>query len=232
MEFTNRSAAAMLKHPAAWPAPRKEGIDMTQYTPNTTEIPYGFCQCGCGQKTTIATKTTSREGWIKGQPKRYISGHNVARGNPVVPWEGLTPLCACGCGKRVALAGITNTKRGYIQGQPRRFCRGHRLHKPAEERFWKHVKKSPDGCWLWIGGTARGGYGEFNAGGLKRGNISSHRFSYELHYGPIPEGMDICHHCDTPACVRPDHLFVGTRSDNVQDMLRKNRHRNGKPKQS
>lgn len=90
-------------------------------------------------------------------------------------------------------------------------------------RFWAKVRKT-DGCWWWTGGTQKG-YGKFFAG-PDIGDIRAHRFALMLHLGirDIPPGKDVCHHCDEPACVRPDHLFLGTRSENVRDMVRKGRH--------
>lgn len=87
-------------------------------------------------------------------------------------------------------------------------------------RFWRHVEKT-DGCWLWVGGRANGGYGRFGA--LPDRIVYAHRFSYELHKGPIPDGMFVCHSCDNPSCVRPDHLFAGHNVDNVRDMVAKGR---------
>jgi len=92
--------------------------------------------------------------------------------------------------------------------------------KSIEERFWTKVQKA-DGCWLWtasVHGTK--GYGQINSGGRGR-PLQAHRVSWEIHFGPIPDGMIICHHCDNPLCVRPDHLFVGTKSDNALDAVRK-----------
>lgn len=89
------------------------------------------------------------------------------------------------------------------------------------DRFWRYVDKSGE-CWLWTGAT-NGRYGHISRGtGL--GLVGSHRASWEIHNGPIPPGMHVCHHCDTPPCVRPDHLFLGTNQDNTNDKVAKGRH--------
>lgn len=88
-----------------------------------------------------------------------------------------------------------------------------------EQRFWPKVEKS-DGCWLWTSSTSGRGYGAFWANG---GRIRAHRFSWELHNGSIPAGLWVLHHCDTPACVRPEHLFLGDRRANMLDAAKKGR---------
>lgn len=92
-------------------------------------------------------------------------------------------------------------------------------------RFWRHVSKGPE-CWLWTGAPNSAGYGMVGEGpaGADR-KILAHRLAWEIHFGPIPEGMFVCHHCDTPLCVRPDHLFLGTHTDNMRDMAAKGRQR-------
>lgn len=92
--------------------------------------------------------------------------------------------------------------------------------KTVEERFWPKVNKT-ESCWLWTGSKTRAGYGEFHGEVWK--TIRAHRWLYEKEYGPIPHGLHICHHCDTPACVRPSHMFVGTHLDNMRDCARKGR---------
>jgi len=87
------------------------------------------------------------------------------------------------------------------------------------ERFWSRVDKT-DGCWAWTGTVESGGYGALSWEGHKR---RAPRLSWELHYGPIPPGLFVCHHCDNPPCVRPDHLFVGTLADNNHDRDAKGR---------
>jgi len=97
---------------------------------------------------------------------------------------------------------------------------------PLHDRFWKYVQKS-DGCWLWTGATTNGGYGVIQSGPRPARIVRAHRLSYEMHFGPFDESLDVCHRCDNPRCVRPDHLFVGTAKTNVADMVAKGRASSG-----
>lgn len=87
--------------------------------------------------------------------------------------------------------------------------------------FWDYVQKT-DGCWLWLAGSS-GGYGRYR---FKGHNLSAHRVSFLLVHGEIPPGMCVCHRCDTPLCVRPDHLFLGSKADNNADRHAKGRSKN------
>ncbi|WP_431068169.1 HNH endonuclease [Ralstonia holmesii] len=86
--------------------------------------------------------------------------------------------------------------------------------------FWGKVKKS-DGCWIWKGAPKQPeGYGLFTINGRQQ---YAHRYAWELEHGPIPQGLLVLHRCDTPACVRASHLFLGTHQDNVDDCIQKGR---------
>lgn len=91
--------------------------------------------------------------------------------------------------------------------------------KSLEERFWGKVEKSA-GCWIWTATKNRQGYGRIRSSGK---TARAHRISWELANGPIPDGMDILHRCDNPACVNPAHLFLGTDDDNMRDKENKGR---------
>lgn len=94
--------------------------------------------------------------------------------------------------------------------------------RSAVERFCEKVDFSGE-CWLWTASTHKQGYGTFrvHSGGKI---VKAHRFAYELWVGEIPEGAQINHRCDNTACVRPEHLYAGTQTDNMQDMMRRGRH--------
>lgn len=102
------------------------------------------------------------------------------------------------------------------------------------DRLWAKVVKDPadDGCWNWTGArlarprTGEPGYGVMKIGG-RAGKVEYvHRISYEINVAPIPAGLCVLHHCDNTACVRPSHLFLGTKDDNNKDMAFKGRWRN------
>jgi HNH endonuclease len=87
------------------------------------------------------------------------------------------------------------------------------LRRPVAERFWDRVNRGP-GCWEWTAGLGSHGYGSLSVGGKLE---TTHRISWRLHFGPIPDGLHVLHHCDNKRCVRPDHLYLGSEADNSAD---------------
>ncbi len=130
-------------------------------------------------------------------------------------------LCQCECGKTTvarsdALKDGSRTSCGCKKGP---------VPVPVKDRFWDKVSKQEgEGCWEWQGPIepTKGGYGYLGSG---NGHVLAHRASYEMAFGEIPNGQCVLHRCDNPKCVRPDHLFLGTRADNAKDRESKGRGR-------
>lgn len=134
--------------------------------------------------------------------------------------------CA-GCGK----AFLVGCKPDTAEYQRRKYCtRSCRFNydspygqksAPLEVRFWAKVDKSAahNGCWVWTGARRGKGYGDIVGDAGRR--IAAHQLSYKWAHGSIPDGLFVLHKCDNKLCVNPDHLFVGTHQDNMDDMVEK-----------
>lgn len=101
--------------------------------------------------------------------------------------------------------------------------------RPAS--WWQDriVPEPNTGCHIWMGTVCRLGYGRIRRPGSPRNSspVLVHRIAWEREFGPIPDGLKVCHRCDNPSCVNPDHLFLGTQRDNLRDMFAKGRGRPG-----
>lgn len=94
------------------------------------------------------------------------------------------------------------------------------LGMPTKERLLSRIDIRDDGCWIWSGTRNHKGYGQIV---IDRQSKVTHRVAYEEFVGPIPEGLLVCHHCDNPPCINPEHLFLGTHKDNKRDAMNKGR---------
>ncbi len=125
------------------------------------------------------------------------------------------------CARPIVAKGLCQSH--YIQHRKGEDLRPIRRWKSGtDQEVFDHYTQDRHDCWEWQGPRSvveRGGYG------VMKGR-KAHRVSWELHHGPIPEGMHVCHHCDNPPCVNPDHLFLGTDKDNAEDKVSKGRQRN------
>lgn len=124
------------------------------------------------------------------------------------------------CGKEFRTV-PSRPKNIYCSGPCKHVHLGRRMARPLVSRFWEKVsKRGPiimdSSCWEWTAYRLPHGYGLFD-------RRLAHRISWELSRGPIPEGLCVCHKCDHPPCVNPDHLFVGTMADNMRDRSTKGR---------
>jgi hypothetical protein len=124
--------------------------------------------------------------------------------------------CACGCGELL----IPHISRGRLT----QFIHGHNKQSTIDKQFWSKMDRSGE-CWIWQGFCNPKGYGQIRVTIAPKTTrlVLTHRLSYELTYGPIPDGKCVCHHCDNPSCCRPDHLFIGTIAENQLDMASKQR---------
>lgn len=97
---------------------------------------------------------------------------------------------------------------------------------PIADRFWSKVQKT-DACWLWTSNVHHNGYGQIaqsRNGATRQRWVWAHRVAWELTHGPIADGLLVLHRCDTPLCVNPAHLFLGTHLENIADSVRKGRY--------
>jgi len=183
-----------------------------------------LCQCECGKMTQVQTRNLKKIlscGCEKGIEARDLTGERFGSLVVVGPAEKDSKgrpcwNCKCDCGgERIHSAkrlhsGAASCGCGYWI----------RPSRPRRVLLMRSVEKT-ESCWNWTG-KAKTNFGYGIVGG-KLGNAVAHRVSWEVHNGPIPDGMQVLHRCDNPACVNPDHLFLGDHQANMDDMAEKGR---------
>jgi hypothetical protein len=145
-----------------------------------------------------------------------------------MPHKEIPPCCIKGCDAPGVCGGLcyTHHRRNVRYGSPiaTKNAAWRWLRLSDGQRFWIQVEKT-ETCWLWKGGLDKDGYPLFKASIDGVTHTRGHRYSYHLHKGRIPFSLSVCHSCDTPACIRPDHFFLGTNRQNHADKMAKGRQR-------
>lgn len=164
--------------------------------------------CGCFRKS---FRTIDLKGITFGKLK--VLETTASKGTSTAKfWK-----CLCECGN-FHIASSQHLRLGQIKSCGCWFKKPDKLLiEEAKERFFKHFEKS-EGCWIWQGRIVKG-YGVL----FYKKNLGAHRFSYLIHKGKIEKGLLICHHCDNPLCVNPEHLYQGTPKQNTQDAYARKR---------
>jgi len=134
---------------------------------------------------------------------------------------GVAWKCACDCGNSVIASSANLKKREYPQVSCGCLKRSRAKVNNVEDNS---MPITETGCVIWLGLVTSGGYGRV---AVNREYVLAHRYFYEKRFGKIPDGLCACHKCDTPSCINPDHIFLGTAKDNAEDKVRKNRHAYG-----
>lgn len=141
-----------------------------------------------------------------------------------VKWESKHIFNCQNCGKEHIAFGYTKGRKKYCSRQ----CMEEFKHTPIEQKIKKSYIIEANGCWRWIKSfVLTTGYGKLDHKGK---TYSAHRESYKIFKGEIPKGKHICHSCDNKWCINPDHLWIGTQKQNIQDMIAKGRKPNLKGK--
>ena len=186
-----------------------------------TEVPYGYCWCGCGKKTSLAKSSNVSRKLVRDCPRRFVHNHNNrldslhslavrerSKAEHRKRWQEAYPdieygFCCCGCNKRTKIAKRSDAGWGHIKGCPLYYVRGHNDMYGTRPDYLPEDRGYETPCWIWQGHVLPAGYALKRKHGVRK---LAHRWFYELEYGPIPQGLHLHHLCQNKICVRPSHL--------------------------
>jgi hypothetical protein len=145
----------------------------------------------------------------------------------IITGRGRRGYCSDACKPTSVCRACGRTFSIHRRGSNPRHCSLACRYAPSNviNRFWSKVENSSGAdCWQWLDWVDEAGYGRLSSKRNGKSKMTlAHRMAWELRYGPIPEGMDVLHHCDNPGCCNPAHLFLGTQADNNHDRASKGR---------
>ncbi len=193
-----------------------------------TDVPYGYCWCGCGKKTGVQRKTNRSAERVKGEPVRWILGHRARQAPPMSEtehkrwWLQQVPhipygCCWCGCGEETSLSGKTSLAEYSHKGMPRRYVGPGHSRRLSPNTYSEEERGYHTPCWVWQRSLSTFGYGKL----WEEGRLQpAHRVYYERKYGSVPQGLELDHLC-TPFggpknCVNPDHVEPVTHTENIR----------------
>lgn len=176
------------------------------------EIPFGYCHCACGGKTKICPQDSPKDGWIKGQPMKYLQYHHKRKSwipfpevrNPDIPYG----YCHCKCGGKTSLAKQTFKRLGVKEGEPMPYIVGHSRGDGSIPEYSPKDMGWTTQCWFWNKAKGELGYG-------RKRNQPAHVYVYEKFKGKVPDGLELDHLCRVHSCVNPDHLEPMTHKGNM-----------------
>lgn len=196
---------------------------------DNANVPYGYCWCGCDEETPLSNRNDVKRLYFKGEPNRFLHGHNTALTDPKMPgkeeiegyreaWLRERPnipfgQCWCGCGSLTTRPKNTYRAIGYLKGQPMRYVSGHNTPGALDRDYVEEDRGFDTPCWVWQGYVLPTGYALKRVAYVRK---TAHKFYYEQANGSVPDGHHIHHLCRVKHCVNPSHMVTMDGSEHMR----------------